>query len=438
MVTGTVHAGRVAVGDVLQLTPGQQQARVRSIHAQNRPVAHAHAGQRCALALVGLGKDEIARGQWLVQPDIALSTDRIDARLALWRDEARPLRSGTPVHVHIGAESVFGTVAILDPAVLETGQEALVQLVLRKPVAAWHGDRVVLRDASAARTLAGGSVLDPHGPVRYRRTPQRLAELRTLQLQGGAEQLAALLEVSPHGVDVRQFAVARGAAAPTLPNGVLHQGDWALSAAYAEQGAQHTLAALASYHEKHPEELGPDSARLRRLALPRWPLALWQALLDALRGDARVQVHGAFVHLPDHGLALSATEQRIAQKCAADLGAAGYEGAWVRDLARGAAEPEALVRVTLARLAQRGELYQVVKDLYYPSATMAQCAAKVRAIAQAHAGEVVAAQFRDATGLGRKRAIQILEYLDRIGLLRRVGDSHKLRTDSKLFEREAA
>ena len=436
VVTGTVHAGQVRVGDGVQLVPGNQLARVRSIHAQNRPTPQANAGQRCALALVGLGKDDIARGQWLVQPDIALATERIDARLSLWRDETQPLRSGTPVHVHIGAESVFGTVAILEPVVLEPGQDALVQLVLRKPLAAWHGDRVILRDASASRTLAGGSVLDPYGPVRYRRTPQRLAELHTLSLPDAAEQLVALLQVSPQGVDVRKFARAHGATVPTLAHGVLHQGDWAMSTAQAELGAQHTLAALASYHENHAEELGPDSARLRRLALPRWPLALWEALLDDMRRRAQVQVHGAFVHLPDHGLALSATEQRIAQKVAADLSAAGYEGAWVRDLARSAAEPEALVRVTLARLAQRGDLYQVVKDLYYPPSTMADCAAKVRAIAQAHAGEVVAAQFRDATALGRKRAIQILEYFDRIGLLRRVGDTHKLRTDSKLFTQE--
>src|SRR5690606_30691326 len=121
------------------------------------------------------------------------------------------------------------------------------------------------------------------------------------------------------------------------------------------------------------------------------------------------------------------------QKVTTPLRNAGFEGAWVRDLARDSAEPEALVRVTLVRLSQRGELYQVVRDLYYPPATMAQLAHLARDVAASNGGSVVAAAFRDATGLGRKRAIQILEHFDRIGLLRRVGDVHWLRADSQLF-----
>ena len=94
--------------------------------------------------------------------------------------------------------------------------------------------------------------------------------------------------------------------------------------------------------------------------------------------------------------------------------------------------------MTLARLAQRGELHQIVKDLYLPPATLARAAVLVRRVAQAAGGSVTAAAFRDATQLGRKRAIQLLEYFDRIGLLRRVGDEHRLRQDCRLFEAETA
>lgn len=180
VVTGTVHAGRVQVGDALHLVPGARPVRVRSLHAQNRAVPSAQAGQRCAIALVGLPRDAVSRGQWLVGAAVAEQTDRLDVTLSLWHAEKRALRSGVPVHVHIGSSSVMGTVALLDPPLLEPGQSGLAQLVLREPVGAWHGDRVVLRDASASRTVAGGQVLDPQAPVRYRRTPQRLAELAAL------------------------------------------------------------------------------------------------------------------------------------------------------------------------------------------------------------------------------------------------------------------
>jgi len=444
VVTGTVHAGRVRVGDELQLVPGGRSGhtvRVRSVHAQNRAVEEASAGHRCALALVGVGREQVTRGQWLAAPWAAQATDRLDARLRLWHGEARALRSGTPVHVHLGSQSVMGTVAVLEPALIEPGGEALVQLVLREAVGAWHGDRVVLRDAAASRTLAGGQVLDPLAPVRYRRTPQRLSELEALQAPDATGRLAALLEVSPQGLALRRFAAAQGTdlagAAAALGAAPLRQHDaqdeHLLHATHAEAAASRVREALAQYHLQHPDELGPDAARLRRLALPRLPEPLWRALLAREAGEGRLRQRGAFVHLPEHGVHLSAVEERLAQKVAAPLAAAGFEGAWVRDLSRDAQEPEPLVRVTLARLSQRGELHQVVKDLYYPPAAMARLAALAREVAAAHGGQVLAADYRDATGLGRKRAIQILEHFDRIGLLRRVGDVHWLRADSRLF-----
>ena len=437
VVTGTVHAGRVSVGDELLLTPGEPRARVRSLHAQNQSVSEALAGQRCAVALAGIDKAAVQRGQWLVAPAVQLATERLDATLTLWHDEARPLRSGTPVHVHVGSASVMGTVALLDGDALQPGASARVQLVLRSPVGAWHGDRVVLRDAAASRTLAGGRVLDPFAPARYRRTAQRLAELAALALDTPAERSAALLAVAPQGVDMHKLARAQGGVLPALPEGTLRHGDvhgdWALHPLHVQAAAERVLQALAAFHGSHAEELGPDVARLRRLALPRLPDALWRPLLARLQSAGQLLLRGAFVHLPEHGVRLSATEQRLAQKAAPALAAAGFEGAWVRDLARDSAEPEALMRVTLARLAQRGELHQVVKDLYYPPATLARLATLARQVAAEQQGVVRAAAFRDATQLGRKRAIQVLEHFDRIGLLRRVGDEHRLRADSTLY-----
>ncbi|WP_066254151.1 selenocysteine-specific translation elongation factor [Hydrogenophaga flava] len=437
VVTGTVHAGAVAIGDELVVAPGERRVRVRSLHAQNREVAQAVAGERCALGLAGVSRDEVARGAWLVAPAAALATDRLDAWLDLWPEETRPLRSGTPVHLHLGSASVMATVAVLEPAVIEPGQGGLVQLVLREPVGAWHGDRLVLRDASAMRTLAGAVVLDPFAPVRYRRTPQRIAALQALQLPTADERLAAALAASPQGLDLRRWQAAQGGQSPVVAADALRAHDaahdLALAADHAGRAEEQLLAALAQYHQQHPEELGPDAARLRRLALPRLPEPLFRALLARLLAQGGVAQRGALVHRLEHGVRLSAAEERIAQKVAPGLAQAGFEGAWVRDLAKATAEPEAIMRVTLSRLAQRGELYQVVKDLFYPPATMVELAALCRRVAGEHDGVVLAADYRDATGLGRKRAIQILEHFDRIGLLRRVGDTHKLRSDCQLF-----
>jgi selenocysteine-specific elongation factor len=446
VVTGTVHAGSVQVADELELVPTPQatRVRVRSLHAQNRAVERAHAGQRCAVALAGIGKEAIARGQWLAAPAVALASDRIDVQLTLWQEESHALRSGTPVHVHVGASDTPGTVAILDADSdpLPPGASARAQLVLQRPIGAWHGDRVVLRDASASRTLAGGSVLDPFAPVRYRRAPQRLALLQAQALPNAGERLAALLAASAMGVDLQRWARAEGqpvaAALRALATGAIVAGvegqpTWALGAQAVAAAREAVLTALHGYHQRQGQELGPDAARLRRLALPKLPEPLWRALLAQWLGEGALQQRGAFVHLPEHGIKLSATEQRIAHRVATLLAAAGFEGSWVRDLARDTRESEALLRTTLARLAQRGELHQVVKDLFYPPATIHRLAALAREVGAARGAEVTAARFRDATQLGRKRAIQVLEYFDRVGLLRRAGDVHKLRSDTDLF-----
>jgi selenocysteine-specific elongation factor len=462
--TGTAHAGEVAIGDELLLlppAPGQapRRGRVRSLHAQNAAAERASAGQRVAIGLAGLEKDEVERGQWLAAPDVAQWTERFDARLRLWPEEAKALRSGTAVHVHLGAEQVTGAIAVLGALdgssaldALEPGAEALVQLVLHRRIGAWAGDRVVLRDASATRALAGGTVLDPQAPARYRRTAQRLAELVALTAPTPALRLAGLLDQAPMGVDLARFAAGQGvamnarAALVEEAGGLADAGaagsaiavvpgadgpDWALGAARAAQWQYTALERLQRYHQEWPDELGPDLARWRRLAAPRMAEPLWRALVRRMAEAGRVKITGAAAHLPAHGAQLSALDERLAQKLMPALLAAGFEGAWARDLARSAGEPEALVRTTLARLSQRGELFQVVKDLYYAPPAIEALARTARE--SAASGDLRAADFRDRSGLGRKRAIQVLEFFDKVGLLRRVGDAHKLRTDCRLF-----
>ena len=440
VVTGTIHAGSVRVGDELALVPAAAgtpaTVRVRGLHAQNQAVQSAHAGQRCAVALAGVAREAVGRGQWLTAPGMAVATQRLDVQLTLWRGEAQALRSGAHVLAHIGAAQVSASVALLDTDLLAPGASALAQLVLQAPVGAWHGERVLLRNSAASRTLAGGRVIDPLAPTRFRRTPQRLAELAALQQASPAARLSALLAVAPYGVDLTRFTAAQGLRAlphEYVPNTALTQTNQALGAMQTEAISAAVLQALEAFHARQPDELGPDSARLRRLTAPRLPAALWQALLARLAAAGQLVLQGAVAHLPAHGAQLSETETRIAQKIAPLLAAAGFEGSWARDIARHAQEPEPLVRTTLARLARRGELHQIVKDLYYPPAAMQQLARIARTVGAAHEGVALAADFRDATGLGRKRAIQILEYFDRIGFTRRVGDKHKLRAECTLF-----
>ena len=457
VATGTVHAGRVQVGDVLQQLPdGPQALRVRSLHAQNRSTDTAHAGQRCAINLAGIERDQLQRGHWLAQPGIASVSDRLDVELHLWHAEPRAIRSGTRVHVHLGTTASPAAVAVLDADTLAPGCTGLAQLVLPQPLAAWHGDRLILRDAAGQRIIGGGRVLDSRAPVRYRRTPQRLQLLQALQRPALRDRLAGLLETCEHGVDLRQWQQVLGLASvsafdaslQTLPHRRL-AGDFIIGEPAWQHLRRTVLDTLAAYHQNATDEIGPDAARLRRLARLRMDDAHWRLLLDALVKEGSVAQSGAFVHLPEHGSQLAARDETLLQRLTPHLMEAGAQGAWVRDLAEHVGEPAANLRPAMARLARSGHLYQVVKDLYLDAATAARLAALVRqlALADTEAADATDAQrasnalpilkvaeFRDASGLGRKRAVQMLEFFDRIGLCRRVGDTHVLRLESEVFK----
>lgn len=484
VATGTVHAGRVQVGDVLQQLPdGPKELRVRSLHAQNRSTDTAHAGQRCAINLAGIERDQLQRGHWLAQPGIASVSDRLDVELHLWHAEPRAIRSGTRVHVHLGTTASPAAVAVLDADTLAPGGTGLAQLVLPQPLAAWHGDRLILRDAAGQRIIGGGRVLDSRAPVRYRRTPQRLQLLQALQRPTLRDRLAGLLEACEHGVDLRQWQQVFGLASvsafdaslQTLPHRRL-AGDFIIGEPAWQHLRRTVLDTLAAYHQNATDEIGPDAARLRRLARLRMDDAHWRLLLDALMKEGSVAQSGAFVHLPEHGSQLAARDETLLQRLTPYLMEAGAQGAWVRDLAEHLGEPAANLRPAMARLARSGHLYQVVKDLYLDAATAARLAALVRQLAladkepvdsaevqraseqpaeatsgaessrHAHAtpkptgqgGNALpilkVAEFRDASGLGRKRAVQMLEFFDRIGLCRRVGDTHVLRLESEVFK----
>ena len=438
VVTGTVTSGTARVGDELHLAPHGRSARVRGIHAQNLPAEEARTGQRCALALAGVAKDEVHRGDWACAPSIALATTRIDVECTLWPDEAKALRSGTPVHVHLGTSDVMGSIALLEGDTLAPGNTALAQLVLHGTVAAWHGDRGVLRDASATRTVAGVRVLDPFAPQRYRKTPERLAQLAAQALPDRAARIAALLEQAPLGLDLVQTARAEALPGPgdlPLPSDAIRiaGGEIALSPAALEALQAQTLERLRAFHASSPDEIGPDTRRLKRLAAPRAGDALWQHLIDSLAANQAIARSGHWLHLPEHAARMNATEEKLAQQLLPLLLNGGFDPPWVRTLAQDTGSVEALVRQTLASLARRGEVFQVVKDLYYPAPTIERLAAIARGCMEQSGEAVQAAAFRDATGLGRKRAIQLLEFFDRVGFTRRVKDAHLLRPGTPLF-----
>jgi selenocysteine-specific elongation factor len=424
VVTGTVHAGEIRVDDRLLLTPSGLEARVRSLHAQNRAAGIGRAGERCALNLVGprLSKEAIRRGDWVVAPELHAPTDRLDVRLSLLPSEANTLRHWSPVHVHLGAAHGMGRVALLEGDRLAPGGTALAQLVLDEKVGALAGDHVILRDPSATRTVAGALVVDPFGPPRNRRAARRLVELAVLAEPDDAA-LRGLLALETGFVETTRFALARNLRPADVERLLAAAGGVALDgvAFLAETLAaarRDIVDSLKAYHGARPDAPGLQPERLRLALTKRWPPAVFKTLLDQEIKARTVMVDGAFLRLPGHSLVLGARDEALWHKISAELARDRYKPPRVRDFAtaHGVAEPE--MRKLLQRLAKVGRVVEVAPDHYF----LRPAVAEMIGIAHAFDREFTAADFRDKLDNGRKVAIQILEFFDRNGITIRRGD----------------
>ncbi|HEY6610318.1 MAG TPA: selenocysteine-specific translation elongation factor [Pseudomonas sp.] len=441
VVTGTALAGQVAVGDELLLSPSGRRVRVRGLHAQNRAAQQACAGQRVALNLAGerLAVELFHRGDWLLGAALHAPTTRIDIALRLLPGEARELKHWTPLHVHLGASDVTGRVALLEGDSLAPGARTLAQLLLNAPLHAVHGDALVLRDQSAQRTLGGGRVLDPFAPARQRRMPARLAQLAALRAASLEQALPTLLAEAANGLDPqlleRQFNRPR--ARWSVPGEVVEiatrLGSRLLARERWQALGEALVEALARFHAEQPDELGPDRDRLRRYAFAELERPLFIALLEQALQTGAVAASGPWLHLPEHRVQLSDTDERLRIQVWPLLLEGGFDPPWVRELAAELAVEEAAMRQLLRKLARLALAQQVVKDLFYPQESLQQLARIVLQL-EAQMGMVRVVDFRNRLGIGRKRSIQILEHFDRIGLTRRCGNERRVRHDNALAQ----
>ncbi|SAK87993.1 selenocysteine-specific translation elongation factor SelB [Caballeronia temeraria] len=439
IATGTVFAGRVNVGDMLAIAPREscgEPVRVRSIHAQNRAAQTGRAGERCALNLAGIEKNALARGDWIVDARLARASERIDVELSLLEDAQLTLTHWAPLHVHLGTTHRVAHAALLEADTLASGQTARVQLVFDAPVCALPGDRFIVRNAQASRTVGGGRVLDPFAPARKRRTPQRRAWLDALVAMLETGRADALVDEAPYGLprSLIEHVCGRSVSPERVRAVSTHDDTRYIAARHWDALTTRLLDALAAFHERFPDEQGPDAARLRRMAAPLAPDALWRALVDDAVASGSIAKSGPWLHLPSHAVTLDENEETLARAVLASLEQGRFDPPWVRDLANAHGVGEDEMRRLLRKLARRGDVFQVVRDLFYCRASIGALAQLVAQAAQSQGGAVGAAAFRDASALGRKRAIQILEFFDRVGYTRFHRNLHLLRADSRWHE----
>lgn len=421
VVTGTAIGGTVSIGDTLWLSNGES-VRVKQIHAQNRAAEQGYAGQRLALNLAYHDKIPLNRGDWLSAQPLNFATDRISVIL----NTTQPLAENSVVHLYHFASHTTGKLNLLEN---QREQGTLAEIILDNPLNIASQDRLIIRNGDDSQTLAGARVLEIHSPKRHKRSDKRLDYLRNLQNADGlTQQCRLLLTEKAYARDFLCWALQCHDS--ELQSQGYCSGKWIFSDTLKNHLTQTLLEKLAEYHQLHPDQLGVTKARLHRISAPTQPDSVIFTLIDELLATQQLKQTRGWLHLPEHKIELNAAEAQLWAQIQ-PLFSAGNQALWVREIATQLAVEEDEMRNLLYKIGKLGYLVPIVKDRFLSFEQISQFAQLIKTFIAEH-GDISVNQLRDEIGYGRKLTVQLIEYFDRVGFLRRKGNVHLLR-DSETY-----
>jgi selenocysteine-specific elongation factor len=440
VVTGTAVSGRVAVGDKLVVSPAGRAVRVRALHAHNREADSGHAGQRLALNLAGVDKAEVRRGDWIVAEAVHAPTQRLDARVRVLASEARPLAHWTPLHLHLGAADVGARVVLLEGEPIAPGRSAWIQLELDQPIGALRGDRFILRDQSALRTVGGGVVVDAFAPAVRRRKRERIALLAAMDRATPAEALAAVLALEPpNGIELPRWHTLWNLPpddAQALVQAVPHRalGTLAFAPGQIEKLQARLAEVLAAHHKRTPDSPGLTAEQLLRSLAAKPSTTVFALLLKELATGGTLQRHGPYLRLAGHEASLQGADLKLWERLRPWLA----EGGWNHPpkLSDMLARDRTLHREQVTRLLQKaarlGKVYAVGAEYFILAPHLLELAAKAQALAQGDEHQRLNVKtYRESTGISRHLSIPLVEFFDHIGFTKRDPVGRKIKRDAQ-------
>ena len=420
VVTGTAHEGKLDVGDELHHMPSGRTLRVRGLRVQNEIATSARRGNRCAINVTGMELDEIGRGDWL-STAVMPRHHELTVEMQVLPDFPRAIRQWTPVHVYHATSHVTGHIALHAGSRIAPGGEKLVDIVCDEPLSLRHGDHLVVRDHGLDTTLGGGKVVFANEAISTRRrNPDRLKMLNAYSSNDANSCLQRLLE---DGVcDLRAFRSLWQLTEDDTTNLVsahnaMTMADFAISRSQLGEYAKTIVARISEHVEAHPSSRG-----LKIDAFKNIPNAVLEQVLQALVQANRIQVVNGVYGPAGRSAELPEGLKAIWQRAEGALDSTQPPSAG--DLAKIWGDSQQDMQRALRELAKRGLLVQVADHRFYLPQVIDQIAVQVAEMAGKAPFPV--REFRDATGIGRNVAIDILEYFDRKGFTRREDNHRKL------------
>jgi len=431
VVTGTLVAGTIRKEDELEVFPVGKRVRVRGVQVHGESADHAVAGERTALNLAGVTVDELARGMMLAPPETFRSTKRIDVSLSLLRS-AKPLRDRARVHLHAYTSETIAEVALYGEKVVKPGESAYAQLRLAEWALLLPGDRFIVRQFSPVITIGGGVVLDASPLPRSMKSKGYFLKL----LNGGTPgQIleGRLARRSYEGLTVLQMvaetgwppATIRPYLADSIRKGqILGFAERYLHAVLVQGLKAAIVDCVEAFHKKNPLVAGISKEELRETVAA--PPDVLEATLSLLSKERKVEAAADLVHLPGRGVVMKDEEAESKKIIEQAFSSAGLQAPALYNVLAGLKLDKTRAQKIVTLLLRDKVLVKVSEELVFHQSALAelrkQLAAYKTKATVAGVAKIDVGKFKELTGVSRKYAIPLLEYLDRERVTRRVGD----------------
>jgi len=420
VVTGTMISGTLQKEQEVELHPTGQRLRVRGIQVHGGAADRAGAGQRTAVNLAGIEPGEISRGMVLTGPGLFQSVTKVDCRLDLLSSASsgskQAMKNRTPVHFHAGSSEVEAEVRFLDkrPS-LEPGGSAWARIVLRDPVLLLPGDRFVVRKFSPVVTIGGGVVVDIGGR-RYRAGDDAAARLAKLMSGDLKARVDLMVGERADGIAESELIALTGEIKIPVSEAIEKAGKWRIARDRASELRAKLTAEVRAFHKANPLLQGVQKQDLKGRLMPA---AATEVFEHVLAGSADLVSDADVVRLKTHRVVLKQDEEQARASMERAFEQAGLAAPAVAEVVRASGVEAARSRTILQMLLREGRLVRVSEELVLHAPVLAGLR---QSLAGRKGERFGVTQFKEWTGVSRKYAIPLLEYLDREHLTRREGD----------------
>ncbi len=438
VVTGTMISGQAAVGDDVLVYPKGTATKIRSLQSHGDQVEKADAGRRTAINLHGLEVEDLERGAVLARPGSLFPALVWDLELSCLKSAPKSLKHRKEIHFHHGAKETLARIYLLDREELKQGETAICQVRFESPLAGVYGDRVVIRSFSPLQTIAGGRIVNPHGR-KVKRFSDGLSLLRRLVAEEAEELAEAQLELAgSEGVTFDELLTMTNVESKGLEKMlqvlggqqkafVFHKDERLyVSGKVADELSESMLASLSGYHEKNPMKQGVAKGELASTWGRKLSPRLFHFLLERLLKKGDIVSEQETIRLPGHKVSLASDQAKLRETILGAYVAGGETPPNLKDVLKDLNLSFSEAAPVFKLLQEEGLLVKIKEEMYFSSEAVKSVTDKVVGFLREN-NEMGAPDFKTLTGLSRKFAIPLLEYLDKEKITVRVGDVRRLR-----------